>query len=163
MFKKVVIIGTGLIGGSLGLALKDRSLAGEITGTSRSRENSTLAKEMGAIDIAAFTLDVVDDADLVVLAGPVDVIIDSGRKIAKLIKRDCVVIDVASVKRQVLKSWTVFALILWDATPWLGRRKAGWLSPVRTFSTILSAWSRRQGIQTGRRCGRLSCFGQNLE
>ena len=50
MFNKVVIIGTGLIGGSLGLALKKQRLAGQVIGLSRHRKNARLDKKIGAID-----------------------------------------------------------------------------------------------------------------
>ena len=103
MFKKIVIVGTGLIGGSLGLALKDKALSKEIIGTSRRRANVLLARKMGAIDRAVFSLNVVREADLLVLAAPVNAIIDSGKQIAKLLKPDCIVIDVASTKQMVVE------------------------------------------------------------
>jgi prephenate dehydrogenase len=102
MFNKVVIIGTGLIGGSLGLALKQQRLASQVIGFSRHQKNARLAKQRGAIDTVGLSLEVVADADLVILATPVDTIIDFALKIAKKIKKDCIVIDVGSTKEQIV-------------------------------------------------------------
>ncbi len=102
MFNKVVIIGTGLIGGSLGLALKKQRLAVEVVGLSRHLQNARIAKKMGAIDFVGRSLAVVADADLVILATPVNTIIEIAVKIAKKIKKDCVVIDVGSTKKQIV-------------------------------------------------------------
>lgn len=102
LFNKVVIIGTGLIGGSLGLDLKKRHLAGRIIGLSRRKKNVELAKEIGAIDCWATSLDAVADADLVILATPIEAIINIGLKISKKIKKDCVVIDVGSSKEAIV-------------------------------------------------------------
>lgn len=125
MFNKVVIIGTGLIGGSLGLVLKKQRLAGEVIGLSRHRKNSKLAKKFGAIDSIAESLAVVEEADLVILATPVDTIIDLAGKIAKKIKKDCIVIDVGSTKeRIVLKLSTLIPNFL-GCHPLAGSEKKG--------------------------------------
>ena len=102
IFNKVVIIGTGLIGGSLGLDLKKEHLVGRITGLSRKKKNAQLSKHIGAIDCAATSLEVTQDADLVILATPIEAIIDTGLKISKIIKPDCVVIDVGSSKENIV-------------------------------------------------------------
>lgn len=101
-FNKIVIIGTGLIGGSLGLALKKKDLAGQIIGLSRKKANANLAKRCKAIDIVGRSLEVVKDADLVILATPVDIILKLAPKIAKQIKKDCCVIDVGSSKEKIV-------------------------------------------------------------
>lgn len=102
IFNKVVIIGTGLIGGSLGLVLKKKHLVGSIIGLSRRKENAALAKKLGAIDRVETSLDAVRDADLVILATPVDTVIDIASKIANKIKKDCTVIDVGSTKEKIV-------------------------------------------------------------
>jgi len=78
MFNKAVIIGTGLIGGSIGLALRKQHLAGQVIGLSRQAKNARLAKKVGAIDQVGSSLEAVADADLVILATPVNTIIDLG-------------------------------------------------------------------------------------
>ena len=102
MFNKVVIIGTGLIGGSLGLDLRKKHLAGQVIGLSRKKKNANLAKKNGAIDLIGSSLNVVRDADLVVLATPVDVIVDIAAKIAGKLKKGCIVIDVGSSKENIV-------------------------------------------------------------
>jgi prephenate dehydrogenase len=104
IFNKVVIIGTGLIGGSLGLALRKQGLAGRVIGLSRHRKNSVLAKKIGAIDEIGVSLEAVRDADLVILATPVEAIIDFGLKIREKIKKDCIVIDVGSTKACIVSA-----------------------------------------------------------
>ncbi|MFA4854108.1 MAG: prephenate dehydrogenase [Candidatus Omnitrophota bacterium] len=102
MFNKVVIFGTGLIGGSMGLALKRKHLAGQVIGLSQHKKNAELAKQMGAIDRVTSSLGAARDADLVILAAPVDSIMDIAPNLAKRLKRDCLVIDVASTKEKIV-------------------------------------------------------------
>jgi len=102
MFNKVVIFGTGLIGGSIGLALKRKNLAGQVMGFSLHKKNAELAIEIGAIDRVASSLEEAQDADLVILAAPVDSIMDIAPNLAKKLKRDCLVIDVASTKEKIV-------------------------------------------------------------
>ena len=102
MFNKVVIIGTGLIGGSLGKAIKSKHLAGQIFGLSLHQKNARLAKKIGAIDTIGKDLEVVRGADLIILATPVDAIIDIAAKIKGKLKEDCIVIDVGSTKEKIV-------------------------------------------------------------
>ena len=102
IFNKVVIIGTGLIGGSVGLGLRKKHLAKEVIGLSRKKANANLAKKLGAIDSIGRSLDVVADADLIILATPVDSIIKIASEISKNIKKNCIVIDVGSTKEMIV-------------------------------------------------------------
>ncbi|MDD5115737.1 MAG: prephenate dehydrogenase [Candidatus Omnitrophica bacterium] len=102
LFNKAVIIGTGLIGGSLGLDLKKRRLVREVVGLSRNRKNAGFAKKAGAIDSVGSSLEEVRDADLVVLAMPPEAIIATACKISGKIKKGCVVIDVGSSKEKIV-------------------------------------------------------------
>jgi prephenate dehydrogenase len=125
MFNKVVIIGTGLIGGSLGLAFKKQHLAGCVIGLSRQKKNARLAKRFGAIDRIGASLEVVADADLVVLATPVDAIIDLAGKIAKTIKKDCIVIDVGSSKERIVSKLSALIPNFLGCHPLAGSEKKG--------------------------------------
>src|SRR5437867_12448723 len=72
-FKQAAVVGVGLIGGSLGMVLKQRGLADSVVGVGRRVENLRKAVELGAID--RYVLDAkegIRGADLVVLATPVD-------------------------------------------------------------------------------------------
>lgn len=125
MFNKVVIMGTGLIGGSLGLALKKKHLAGQIIGLSRHRKNSRLAKQVGAIDNIGSSLEVVTDADLVVLATPINTIIDFALRIEKKIKKDCIVIDVGSTKEHIVSKLSALIPNFLGCHPLTGSEKNG--------------------------------------
>ena len=125
LFNKVVIIGTGLIGGSIGLALKKQHLAGQITGLSRQRENARLAKKVGAIDRIGSSLEVVADADLVILATPIDTIIDFAGKISNKLKKDCMVIDVGSSKERIVSKLSALLPNFLGCHPLAGSEKRG--------------------------------------
>ena len=104
LFNKVAIVGTGLIGGSLALAIKKSGLAGEIVGVSRHKKSLVLAKRRGAINRGSQSLEIIKGADLVVLATPVDTILAFAPKISKFIKKDAIVTDVGSTKERIVKS-----------------------------------------------------------
>ncbi len=125
MFDKVVIIGTGLIGASLGLDLKKKNLALQITGLSRRKKNADTARDIGAVDRVSTSLDAVKDADLVILATPVEAIIEIGLKIAKKIKKDCVVIDVGSSKEDILSKLSSVIPNFIGCHPLAGSEKRG--------------------------------------
>lgn len=125
MFNKVVIIGTGLIGGSIGLALKKQQLAACVMGLSRHRKNVRLAKKVGAIDSIGESLTVVEDADLVILATPVDTIIDLAERIANKIKKDCIVIDVGSTKEHIVSALNTLMPNFLGCHPLAGSEKKG--------------------------------------
>ncbi|MDE6857257.1 MAG: prephenate dehydrogenase/arogenate dehydrogenase family protein, partial [Alistipes sp.] len=71
---KVFIAGLGLIGGSLALALRDRSLADEIVGFDASEEHAAEAVRLGIVDRTADFAEGVAAADLTVIATPVDTV-----------------------------------------------------------------------------------------
>jgi len=125
IFNKVVIIGTGLIGGSIGLALKKQRLAGQVIGLSRHQKNARLAKKVGAIDDIGLSLEVVADADLVILATPVDIIVDLALRIAKKIKKDCIVIDVGSSKELIVSKLNKLIPNFLGCHPLAGSEKKG--------------------------------------
>lgn len=125
IFNKVVIIGTGLIGGSLGLALKKQGLAGQVIGLSRHLKNARLAKEIGAIDDIGSSLKVVADADLVILATPVDTIINFALRIERKIKKDCIVIDVGSTKESIVSKVNTLIPNFLGCHPLAGSEKKG--------------------------------------
>ena len=105
------IIGLGLIGGSLGLALKKFG-GGEwfITGYSRRQETVKQALQQGAIDqVGINAQEAVGAAELVVLATPIGAIPNVLTEIAPHLKKGCVVTDTASTKEQVLK-WALSSL-----------------------------------------------------
>ncbi len=105
-FKQVTIIGTGLIGGSLGLALRKRGLAGRIVGCDRAPVLKR-AKECGAIDRGVTNVsEAVRGSDLIVLATPVIAIIDLIERLGPGLPTRTLVTDVGSTKSEIVKRAT---------------------------------------------------------
>ena len=105
MFRRAVVLGTGMLGGSVALALKKNGLATQVVGTSRQEASLKIAKDMGAIDEG--TTDVrkaIQGADLVVLAAPVKVILENIDDISKHLRRGCIVTDVGSTKSAIVEA-----------------------------------------------------------
>ncbi len=101
-FKQVTIIGTGLIGGSLGLALKKRHLVGRVVGCDRAPVLER-AQDCGAIDTGtANPADAVRGSDLVVLATPVLPILDLVGRLGPALPPKTLVTDVGSTKAEVV-------------------------------------------------------------
>jgi prephenate dehydrogenase len=102
-FKQVTIIGTGLIGGSLGLALKKRRLAGRIIGCDRAPVLER-AQDCGAIDAGNTNpADAVRGSSLVVLATPVIPILDLIARLGPVLSAKTLVTDVGSTKAEIVE------------------------------------------------------------
>jgi prephenate dehydrogenase len=101
----VTIIGLGLIGGSIGLALRQGKKSGwEIVGYSRRQETIASALTLGAIERGENNLkDAVKQADFIIVATPVLTIKEILLAIAPHLHSDCIVTDTASTKVQVMK------------------------------------------------------------
>jgi cyclohexadieny/prephenate dehydrogenase len=104
LFNRVALIGLGLIGSSLGHAMKRDGLAGHISGSARSAETCAKALEIGFVDSASVDpVEAVTDADLIVICTPVGVIADVAAAIAPALKPGAIVTDVGSVKMAVIR------------------------------------------------------------
>jgi len=104
LFRKIAIIGVGLIGGSLALALRRKGLIGTVTGIGRTRENLETALERGIID--EFTQDIAEGvrgADLVLVCVPVLKIAEVVRKALSGLTSPCIITDAGSVKGRVIE------------------------------------------------------------
>ncbi len=101
--KKVLLIGTGLIGASVGLALKANGFGGEVAGWDANAEELKKAQECKAIDRALERREAVleTDADVVVLATPVLPILDWMQQLAPKLKEAQLVTDVGSTKLEI--------------------------------------------------------------
>lgn len=132
-FKKVAVIGVGLLGGSLGLALKSRGLASCVCGAGHRQATLDKALQMGAIDAA--TLDAAEaarDADLVVictLAATVPGYLDALRPVCS----NSAITDVASTKAAIST-----------------HAKATWPAPVRFVGSHPMAGSEKFGPEHAR-------------
>ena len=104
MARRVLIVGTGLIGASAGLALRAQGFDGEIVGTGPTEQTLTIAREMGAIDswVARDAVDAVAaTCDVILLAGPVLSILDWMQRLAPVLREHQLVTDVGSTKAQI--------------------------------------------------------------
>jgi prephenate dehydrogenase len=100
---RITIVGLGLIGGSLGLALREAEVASVIVGHDKELTIGKQAKRVGAVDQVEWNLiSACENSDLVILATPVGAIRPTLEAIAQYLKPYCVVIDTASLKEQVL-------------------------------------------------------------
>jgi prephenate dehydrogenase len=103
LIPKMCVIGVGLIGGSLALAMKEAGLVGEVVGVGRGEENLKTALRLGLVD--SYTTDPcagVENADLVFLATPVLALAGLVRTIAPHLKSGAIVTDGGSVKQAVI-------------------------------------------------------------
>jgi len=103
--KHLVVIGTGLIGGSLALALKRAGCVERVTGVGRSVENLKEAVRLGVID--DFSHDIaaaVSDVDMVLLAVPVAACDQVFAVLATSLPDKAIVTDAGSTKQSVMAS-----------------------------------------------------------
>ena len=104
LFRKVTIVGVGLMGGSLGLAIKKAKLAREVVGFSQRASSLQTAEKMQAIDQGFQDLKkAVANADLVVLCTPVSIISGMIKTLGPALKRNCIVTDVGSAKVPIVR------------------------------------------------------------
>lgn len=101
--EKIAVLGLGLIGGSLALALHQAGIARQISGYDGDANVTRRAKERDAITYACATVEeAVQEADMVVLATPIHAIPELLERIAPVVKPGVLVTDTASTKAQVL-------------------------------------------------------------
>jgi len=103
-FKKLALIGFGLIGGSIARAVREQGLAGEIVTTEHTAKTRARVAELGIVDAVAETnAEAVKDADLVILCIPVGACGAVAQEIGPYLKPGAIVSDVGSVKCAVVK------------------------------------------------------------
>jgi len=105
LFNRLVIAGVGLIGGSLGLAARERGLVREVVGFGRTEANLKVAVERGLI--SSYTFDPAEaarEADLFLLAVPVEATRSTIEKFIPYLPSGCIITDAGSTKEQVVKT-----------------------------------------------------------
>ena len=125
LFNKVAIIGTGLIGGSMALAIKKKCLAHQIIGVSRHKNTLIWGKKSRVIDKGSQDLSIIQDADLVVLATPVNTILKLAGIILKFIRKDSIVTDVGSTKKEIVSKLSKIFPNYVGSHPLAGSEKRG--------------------------------------
>ncbi len=104
LFKQVTIVGLGLIGGSLGMALRRRRLAGRVVGLSRRASTVRRARALGAIDAGTTEARLaVRQAEVVVIAVPVGAVVPCAARLAPFMPPGSVLTDVGSAKAAIVR------------------------------------------------------------
>ncbi len=105
LFRRIAVIGIGLIGSSFALALREAGLVETVVAGDASAKHCGMALELEIADVATPGLrEAVRDADLVVLATPVGAFGAVMGQIAAALKPGCIVMDVGSVKEAVVEA-----------------------------------------------------------
>ena len=103
LWEKIALVGVGLLGGSLGLAVRERRLASRVVGYVRRQASVLECEQAGAVDAAGTDLlPAVEGADLVVLCTPIAQMPELTAKLLPALKPGCIVTDVGSVKGNVV-------------------------------------------------------------
>lgn len=129
LFRRVVIVGVGLIGGSFGLAAKRRGLVEEVIGFGRTEANLRIALQRGIID--SYTFDAAEASvgtDLLLLAVPVRATRPVMQQFVPHLPSGCVITDAGSVKTTIvdtLESLLPDRLPFVPAHPIAGTENAG--------------------------------------
>lgn len=126
---RVSILGVGLLGGSIGLAIRSRMPSCRVAGYGHRSATLEKAMEIGAID-EAYTnaAEAVRGADLIILCTPVGLLEEMLRQIAAHLKPGAIVTDVGSTKRSVVraaKQWLPPTVHFVGSHPMAGSEKRG--------------------------------------
>jgi prephenate dehydrogenase len=97
-FQRLAVLGLGLLGGSVALAARESGAALSVVGAGRRRAPLEFALERGIVDQAGSVAEMVEGADLVVLATPVGSMASVVREAAPRLAEGALVTDVGSVK-----------------------------------------------------------------
>ena len=102
--RTVGIIGMGLIGTSMGLAIRQRRVAERVVGIDVDAAAVEAARTRGALDKGGTTHDVLREADLVVIAVPPEAVVDAALQAAGTLRPGTVLTDVASTKTEIVRA-----------------------------------------------------------
>lgn len=154
----ITIVGTGLIGASVGLALREAGFDGTITGIDASGEELAVAEKLGAISVSARNPDAHAEAiaasDVVVLAVPVLAILDWMGRIKPHLREDALVTDTGSTKAQIAARAQELEIHFLPGHPMAGKERGGaalaeaslfrsapWIfSPLHETTSIEAEW-----------------------
>jgi prephenate dehydrogenase len=101
----VAIIGTGLIGGSIGMALRQRGLADTVVGIGRRQVSLRIARRVGAVSNTTIDIDKgVSEAELIVVCTPVGRIVEHVRQAALHCPEGTLITDAGSTKRTIVEA-----------------------------------------------------------
>lgn len=104
IFRRMVVVGVGLIGGSLALAARKHGLVEEIIGVGRGEKNLRFARRQGIIDRYVLReTDIPVDTDLLMLATPVQTTVPLTAAFLPVLQPGCIISDVGSVKAEIVR------------------------------------------------------------
>lgn len=106
MLPNILIVGVGLIGGSLGLALKGSPLINKLIGVDSDLIALQKAQELGAIDYYTSLSEGARQADIVILCTPINTFPDIIEEIKDLLKPGTILTDTASTKQKVMGNFS---------------------------------------------------------
>ncbi len=99
----ICIVGIGLMGASLAMALRESGFAGTISGVARSQATCDKALARGIVDRAGTVLpDAARDADLIVLCTPVRLLIEQIGELGAICKDNAIITDMGSTKTAIV-------------------------------------------------------------
>ncbi|MBX7245988.1 MAG: prephenate dehydrogenase [Candidatus Sumerlaeaceae bacterium] len=129
-FPRIAVVGVGLLGGSLGLAARQRKLCREVIGVGRSRPALEEALRLEAVDQVSTDLaEGVADADLIILCTPVGHILDTLPQVLAAAKPGAIVTDVGSTKSAIVRAGeetaTRLGKLFVGSHPMAGSEKSG--------------------------------------
>ncbi len=101
--KTIAIIGVGLIGGSLALQLKEKNIARVLIGVDENKNHCTMALSLQLVDEIMDLSDAIKAADVIILAIPVDAIVNLLPSVLDMVSHQ-VVIDMGSTKSQLIET-----------------------------------------------------------
>ena len=143
MFRKMVVVGVGLIGGSLALATRKRGLVEEVFGYGREEKNLRVAQRMGLIDgYFLHSKGFPKGVDLMILATPVEAIAPLAASFLPRLEPGCLVSDVGSVKEKIVRQ---MEKLLPSRIPFVGAH------PI-AGSELWGAAAARADLFAGQRC-----------
>ena len=129
LFRRVAIVGVGFMGASLGLAIKKKGLAREVIGIGRHETSLREAQDIKAIDEGTMDFNKgIVGADLIVLATPVNTILDVIELLGKEHRRGCIITDLGSTKTTIVERAEKVlhhSLLFVGSHPMVGSEKTG--------------------------------------
>ncbi len=106
-YEQIAIIGAGMMGTSLGLAIKKKGLCGKIIGIDRNFDNLKTARALSAIDSYTDCLkDGITEAVLVIFATPVLATFEIAKRIVYAVRKDAIITDIGSTKGEIVNKMT---------------------------------------------------------
>ena len=120
---KIGIVGLGLIGGSIGLKLKD--LNHTIYGVTNNEINAKKAKERNLTNFVSCDLGILKECSLIILALPIKDLINPSQELIGSIPKNAIVTDVGSIKEPIIQTWEKINPLFVGSHPMAGTENKG--------------------------------------